>query len=151
MKSRQQLRHAARPRRRPLWMLATTLVVVGFLSDRMASGQDFGLETEALLRERSQELFGFGPPLDTSAPPSAVPLRHPTQPASAQVLLAGGLGGRYLTRAAADGTTAMVLVPAASPRFLLTCVDSPRALIGSFPGGRRKLNPSVQRIELATG
>ena len=107
---------------------------------------DFGLRVEQILEDQSKRLFGFRKPLEESAPETTGPYRTPTQRASDQVLIAGGLDVEYLTRNAANATDMMALYPAANPSHLITCVEGGRQ---TLTGG--KLNPSVQRIRLTTG
>ena len=107
---------------------------------------DFGLRVEQILEDQSKRLFGFRKPLEESAPETTGPYRTPTQRASDQVLIAGGLDVEYLTRNAANATDMMALYPAANPSHLITCVEGGRQTLS---GG--KLNPSVQRIRLTTG
>jgi secreted PhoX family phosphatase len=47
-----------------------------------------------------------------------------------------------------------MLIPwpdAEHPKYVIGCVESGRQVIGTFPNGRPKYNPSVQRIDLKTG
>ena len=107
---------------------------------------DFGLQAENLLIAHSEKLFGFEKPLEQSAPPTVGPFRTPFQPAKDQIALAHGLKVEYLTREAAEDTDMMAFFPAAHPTHLISCVEAGRSILSD---GR--LNPSIQRIDLATG
>ncbi len=111
---------------------------------------DFGAEMQAMLTSRSMELFGIAVPLPESAPATEGDYRRPTQTAAEQVLLAGGLEVRYLTREAGEKTDMIVLWPdETNPTHLITCVEGGREVISTQTG--LKYNPSVQRISLANG
>lgn len=120
----------------------------GLTGQVMADGGalDFGMRVERLLHTHSEKLFGFGKPLQDSAPAADGVYRKGAQPANDQVLLARGLKAEYLTRTAANATDMMAFYPAVHPTHLITCVESSRAEIAAG-----KFNPSVQRIHLATG
>ena len=123
------------------------LLILFVLPDISAEAKDFGLETEERLRQSARLLFGFGAPPPASAPPAEEPVRHADQPAVGQMVLADGLKVEYVTRQAANLTDQMALWPDnAHPTHLIVCVEMDRKEIA--PG---KLNPSIQRIELATG
>ena len=107
---------------------------------------DFGARVEHLLHAQSEKLFGFEKPLHASAPVTSGVYRTVAQTAKDQVLLAQGLKAEYLTRNAANATDMMAFYPAAHPTHLISCVEGARAEI--VPG---KFNPSIQRINLATG
>lgn len=132
------------------WMTGLLLPVLAFsmvsLSAEADEEKDFGLKVEQKLKSQSERWFGFGKPLEASAPATAGPYRTPTQPASDQVLLAEGLQAEYLTRDAGNLTDMMAFYPEADPSHLITCVEGGRTTLS---GG--KLNPSVQRIHLTTG
>ncbi len=110
------------------------------------SVHDFGVNVERLLHAHSEKLYGFEKPLQDSAPASSGAYRSVVQTAKDQVLLAHGLKAEYLTRNAANATDMMAFYPAANPTHLITCVEGGRAEIVTG-----KFNPSVQRINLATG
>ena len=117
---------------------------------------DFGIQVEKLLKEQSEKLFGVEKPLKTSAPATVGAYRTPSQSAYDQVLVANGLKVEYLTREAANATDMMAFYPAQNPTHLVTCVEGGRQFLidGGTPGvydAGDKLNPSVQRINLATG
>jgi len=107
--------------------------------------RDFGSNVDSLLKAVAPLLFGFTP-IGKSAPESTGVYRTPIQSAHRQVRLAPGLSVQYLTRDAADSTDMMAFFPQNNPTHLITCVESDLEEIA--PG---KLNPSVQRIDLATG
>lgn len=123
------------------------LLVVGAAQPQTASAGDFGLFVQDLLAKRSNALFGILKPLDASAPATSGAYRAPGQAASSQVLLADGLTAEYVTRDAANHTDMMAFWPNDQrPTHLITCVEADQQEIA--PG---KLNPSVQRINLASG
>ncbi len=106
---------------------------------------EFGEKTERLLNVQSMKNFGIRKSLSTSAEGSVE--RVPGQDATDLVELAEGLSGRILTRDAGHKTDMMVLWPnATNPTHLVTCVEEGRRTLDD---GR--LEPSVQRINLATG
>lgn len=113
--------------------------------------RDFGAKVEHLLKSQSEKLFGFNRPLEESAPATSGAYRAAEQSASDQVLLARGLRAQYLTRDTANHTDMMVFYPATNPTHLITCVEGGRQIIATLADGSEKFNPSVQRIELATG
>ncbi len=113
--------------------------------------RDFGAKVEQLLKAQSEKLFGFNRPLEESALATTGAYRSAGQTAYDQVLLAKGLRARYLTRDTANHTDMMVLYPAVNPTHLISCVEGGRQVIGTLADGSAKYNPSVQRIELATG
>jgi hypothetical protein len=118
---------------------AVTHAEVNFLA------RDFGSNVDSLLKAVAPLLFGFTP-IGKSAPETTGAYRMPNQGAHRQVRLAPGLSVQYLTRDAADSTDMMAFFPQDNPTHLITCVESDLEEIA--PG---KLNPSVQRIDLATG
>jgi secreted PhoX family phosphatase len=128
--------------------LATTINLQPSVSPAGDQTLDFGLQVEDELYEQSDKLFGVKKPLDQSAPPTSGPYRTSFQTAAAQVLLAKDLKAEYLTRTAANATDMMEFFPAQNPTHLITCVEGGRATLSDGSG---RLNPSVQRINLANG
>lgn len=114
---------------------------------------DFGELMQKQLETGTARLFGFTKPVTASATTPSGFARSPDQPASAQIALAQGLQVRYLTRTAAQNTDQMAFWPTDNaPTHLITCVEEfERQVIGQFPNGTEKYNPSVQRIRLADG
>lgn len=113
---------------------------------------DFGLKMQANLEKYARDLFGFGRTLTETAAPAAVPFRSPAHSAKDQMELAKDLKVRYISRTAANNFDQMVLWPDDdAPTHLIGCVEGGRATIGTWPGGQAKLNPSVQRVDIATG
>ena len=112
---------------------------------------DFGAEREASLKQHSNELFGFGTPLDSSADFAGYTGRTSSQVPGDLITLAGGLQMEFLTRAAANKTDMMSLWPheSASATHLITCVEG--GAESNLGGNADKYNPSVQRINLSTG
>jgi DNA-binding beta-propeller fold protein YncE len=115
--------------------------------------KDFGTNVEKLLEIMTPALFGFGKPLDASAPPTTGAYRTASQGALDQVLVAKGLKVEYLTRSAANNTDMLAFWPAANPTHIITCVEDFNlpAAIGTYPSGLPKFQPSVQRINLKNG
>lgn len=109
-------------------------------------GRDFGRLVERALHEHSEKYFGFSKPLKDSAPATTGQYRTTSQKAIDQILLAKGLKVEYLTRDAANLTDMMTFFPAEKPTHLVTCVEGP---VETLSNGKR--NPSVQRINFATG
>lgn len=142
-----------------LRVLSAALLAAGVgtvaTADETGFDHDFGRIVDALLKTGARPLLGLPGTLNQSAPATVSPYRTAAQPASQQVLLPPGLTARYLTREAADSTDMMAFYPAAAPTHLITCVEGDReelagdGLRGYAAGD--KFNPSVQRIELATG
>ena len=120
---------------------ATLVPTVSFADPR-----DFGVEVEDRLASRANHLFGISKPLADSAPPTVGPYRTLTQTAGDQLAAAKGLKVEYLTRDAADLTDMLAFFPASAPTHLITCVEGARQTLANG-----KLNPAVQRINLATG
>lgn len=116
--------------------------------DNLAKEKDFGATVEQMLKMQSEILFGFGQPLNQSAPEISEDeaYRSPAQQAMDQVLAADGLQVRYLTRNAAERTDMMAFFPLENPTHLIACVQGNRQ---ELSGG--KLNPSIQRINLVSG
>jgi hypothetical protein len=117
----------------------TTHAEVNFLA------RDFGSNVDSLLKALAPLLFGFTS-IGKSEPETTGAYRLPNQGPREQVRLGPGLSVQYLTRRAADSTDMMAFFPRQHPTHLITCVESDLEQIG--PG---KLNPSVQRIDLASG
>jgi secreted PhoX family phosphatase len=114
----------------------------------LAADLDFGDFVENTLRARSKKLFGILKPLSESAPATTGAYRTTAQAAADQLAAAKGLKVEYLTRNAGDLTDMMEFFPAANPTHLITCVEGGREVIDAASG---RLNPSVQRINLASG
>ena len=135
----------------------TTLAVALAAAAGAASAFDFGAHVEDQLDAHSMQLFGIVEPLVDSAPPTAGAYRTAAQAASAQVLLAKGLKVEYLTRNAANAVDMFSFWPSESaPTHLIACIEGGRSQLAGdadtsayAPGD--KFNPSVQRIDLATG
>ncbi|HBG30856.1 alkaline phosphatase PhoX [Candidatus Macondimonas diazotrophica] len=134
---------------RPTW----ALLGLGLLASGPTLAADFGELMQKQLESGSNRLFGFTKPLAESATTPSGYARAPGQPATDHILLAKGLRVSYLTRDAADKTDQMVFWPSdAKPTHLITCVEEfERQVIGTFPNGTEKYNPSVQRIRLSDG
>lgn len=113
---------------------------------------DFGLRIDNQLDALSYELFGIGKPLAAPAAPVPLPYRSPSHAASDQIILAKNLKAEYVTRQVANAADMISFWPdASSPTHLLLCIEGGRQVIGTWPDGSQKFNPSVQRVSLATG
>ncbi len=111
-----------------------------------ADTRDFGLFVQNNLRATARATLGLPQPLTQSAPATAGAYRTAEQTAREQVRIPAGLRAAYLTRQAADSTDMLAFYPAAAPTHLITCVEGGREVLSGST-----LNPSVQRIDLATG
>lgn len=123
-------------------ILTTFTVPMVFADDT----KDFGTRVEQMLSTHSEKLFGFEKPLTESAPATTGPYRTLEQKATEQALTAKGLKVEYLTRNAANATDMMAFFPAENPSYLISCVEGSRTEIATG-----QYNPSVQRVNLATG
>ncbi len=133
-------------------MQTLSLAVISVIATHgTVQAADLGTRVEQQLSAQSNRLFGFNQPLTASAPATSGAYRTETQSVTDQILLAQGLSARYLTRAAGNHTDMLALYPAANPTHLITCVEGGREIIGTFADGSDKYNPSLQRIDLATG
>jgi hypothetical protein len=128
---------------------AGALLAAGIAS---AAQPDFGTWVEKQLDAFSEPLFGVKQPLDTPAPAIATPYRTASQKASDELLLAKGLKAEFVSRTVANSLDQMTLWPSADhPKYIIGCIEGGRQVIGAFPNGKPKYNPSVQRIDLKTG
>lgn len=117
-----------------------------------AGTHDFGAWIEDQLDAFSEPLFGVKKPLSAPAPEIATPYRTASQKAGDQILLAKGLKAEYVTRTAGNALDQIAFWPDAEhPKYVLACIEGGRQVIGSYPGGNPKYNPSVQRIDVKTG
>jgi hypothetical protein len=78
-------------------MMGVPIVTVQASEFEGFDGLDFGAIVQHGLEQSSFIWFGVGKPLKNSASPTTGSYRTPTQPASAQVLLADGLKAEYVT------------------------------------------------------
>jgi len=111
-----------------------------------ADTRDFGLFVQNALRATARATLGLPQPLTESAPATDGAYRTAEQTARDQVLIPDGLTASYLTREAANSTDMLAFYPAAAPTHLISCVEGGREVLSGTT-----LNPSVQRINLATG
>lgn len=122
-------------------------------SATVAAGNDFGASTEHLLRTHSNEEFGIVKPIEASA--SGTVPRADGHKAGDLIMLAKGLEADILTRQAGNAADMFALWPdGENPTHLIFCIEGDREDLGTpLPGtgGLNKFNPSVQRIEIATG
>jgi hypothetical protein len=141
---------------KPCVLAAALAAALGPMTVNADDEFDFGSKVEQLLKAQSEKLFGVEKPLGASAPATVGAYRTPSQSAYGQVLVANGLKVQYLTRNAANSTDMMAFYPVHNPTHLITCIEGGRQFLidGGTPGVYDvgdKLNPSVQRINLATG
>jgi hypothetical protein len=127
-------------------------------SPAVAGARDWGLRAQERLHAHSARWFGISAPLEAGAIEGVAVPRVPGQDADDLVTLAKGLRARILTRQAANAADMFAFWPDdGSPTHLIFCIEGSRAAIGAqgttLPGlgGVTKMNPSVQRIEVATG
>lgn len=130
-------------------LAALLLILLPITAPVLAQVLDFGVLVEDVLRVRSRALFGISQPLEAPATQAdAVPRAQAT--AAQRLLLAGSLRADFVTRRVASLADMMVLWPEPmAPTHLVLCIEQPRQ--GLTPGGHGGLNPSVQRVELASG
>lgn len=124
--------------------------VVSTLSFFPATGlakDDFGQKIEDTLAKAAVKATGMKKVLEPGlCTPQPAGYRTSTQLPEDQLAVPKGLTLEYVTREAGNATDLMVLWPSDNPTHLLTAVEGGRQDLG---GG--KFNPSVQRINLATG
>jgi hypothetical protein len=117
-----------------------------------AAATSLGAFLENHLAANSVVLFGINAPLAASAPTSPTTgYRKPTDTVANLVALAPGLTASIVTRTAANSLDMLLPYPPSAPTHIIACIESARASIGLNPDGSTKYNPSVQRIEIATG
>jgi hypothetical protein len=134
---------------KPICASMIVLMAAGAVQSPSAAAMDFGQFVQGALRTYAPELFGVWAPLNTSVPATVGDYRTPTQIAADQVALAPGLSAEYVTRKAGNKTDMMAFWPNdTAPTHLITCVEGDREEIVLGTG---KMNPSVQRVNLATG
>ena len=115
----------------------------------IATAEDFGLAISQLLFSKSQKLFGFNKPLPSSATTADVVPRELAS-ASQRQLLAGSLGAEFVARNVANLADMIAFWPNdINYTHLIVCIEQGRS--GTTPGGNSGQNPSVQRVDLATG
>jgi hypothetical protein len=113
---------------------------------------DFGTAVEAMLAKEAPALFGIEAPLAASAPETAEEgYRQPGHGPGDSVSLAAGLTADFVSREVADSLDMMAFYPLEKPTHLIACIEGDREEIGKLADGSPKFNPSVQRIELASG
>lgn len=114
----------------------------------LAEGLDLGAAKEKLLSDNSHILFGFGTPVPDSA--TEVVDRALGQPATDRQLLAEGLQVEFVSRAVGGNGDMIAFWPDdISYTHVIVCNELGRS--GTTPGGGGGYNPSVQRVNVATG
>ncbi len=132
-------------------LLALTLAALGAVAapGHASAQDDFGVTIETMLSEKSLRLFGIEAPL---AEPADEGDYVPREEASAgeRLLVAEGLSVQFVTRKAAQDADMFAFWPNGTQlTHLIFCIEQGRS--GTTPAGDDGLNPSVQRIEVATG
>ena len=113
---------------------------IGVVGSALA-GLDFGLDTQNLLKSKSQPLFGVGTPLDASSQDSIDAATADADPTDL-VSLANGLSAQVVTAEpnAGPNTDMMALWPNdTNPTWLITCNEEGES------------DPGVQRIRISDG
>jgi secreted PhoX family phosphatase len=122
-------------------------VLVGVVSTPVVQALDFGAQIEKTLHGLSRVLFGFRRPLEAPATEADV---VPREEATAQQrqLLARGLEAAFVARNVANLGDMIAFWPDdLTYTHLIICIEQGRSE-DTTPAG---LNPSVQRVALATG
>ncbi len=118
---------------------AITTVSVGALAT------DFGRKIEKLLKEHASKLYGIEAPLYKGFTDNVS--REPGQAATDLIKLAPGLKASILTRQVANSVDMLAFWPNDDrPSHLVVCIEGDRETIKD-----KKLNPSVQRVDIDTG
>jgi hypothetical protein len=141
----------------PRHVFALTTLAASMLCATAAGATDIGKIHDTMLSTWSHQLFGFSAPISASATATTGAYRSATnQGPLAQIKLAKGLTARYVTRTAANSLDMMVLWPVANPTHIIGCIEGGRSQLtgdadtAAYAAGD-KFNPSIQRINLATG
>lgn len=128
--------------------IAVALVVA---SISLASAEDFGERVEQLLKAQSQKFFGFNNPLQNSATDADVVPRDETNSPSDRQFLAHGLTPKFVARNVAFLADMIAYWPDdINYTHLIVCIEQSREE-GSGDPAIAGENPSVQRVDLATG
>lgn len=126
------------------------LVSIAIVSSAQASDEGLPQKVEDHLYEHSKKYFGFDNPIKTSETIS-VP-RASAQKASDLIKLASGLQAEIVSRKIADSSDMIAFWPNDnSPSHIISCVEVDNNQIGTYPSGKPKLAPSLQRLDLKTG
>ncbi|MGZ8153357.1 MAG: alkaline phosphatase PhoX [Methylovulum sp.] len=129
-----------------LLAFAISMTVSGIAS---AAG-DFGMETQNLLKSQAYKYFGIVKPINASETVS-VPREH-HQGVNQLIKLATGLKAEIVSRKVANSSDMMAFWPNdTNPTHIVSCIEVGNDAIGTYPSAQTKLEPSVQRIDLATG
>ncbi|TNF06550.1 MAG: hypothetical protein EP323_04745, partial [Gammaproteobacteria bacterium] len=131
--------------------LAVCAAVAGTVVAAENKPMDFGMKVQHLLNAQSEKLFGFDEPLQESFDGHTG--RMAGQNADDLILLAEGLEATILTREAGDKADMFALWPNdEAPTHAIFCIEGGREDLGTTLGsGITKYNPSIQRVDLATG
>jgi hypothetical protein len=127
-----------------------TLAISLTVSDAATAADDFGMKVQHQLEIHAKKYFGIISPLHDSE--SVTVLRAPMQSASDLIKVAHGLNARIVTRKVAHSSDMMAFWPSdTNPTHIVSCVEVGNSPIGTYSSGQTKLEPSVQRVDLATG
>jgi hypothetical protein len=125
--------------RRKLALALVTLVVVSAAGAALAAFDDWGLEQQTQLQNKSRPLFGVGQPLTTSSNVDLNQAQALADPASL-ITVAKGLKVSVVTAGkAAPNLDQMVLWPQADPKYIVACNEEGVS------------QPALQKISLETG
>ncbi|WP_181699447.1 alkaline phosphatase PhoX [Chthonobacter albigriseus] len=129
-----------------------TLLAAGLiLCAGSASAEDFGVAVEKMLNAQVGVRFGFEAGIGPSAGESPEEgYRQPAHLPTDSIILAKGLKAEFLSRDVANDLDMMAFYPLEKPTHLIACIESDREF-SKAADGALKFNPSVQRIDLATG
>jgi hypothetical protein len=125
--------------RRKIALVLVTLVVVSAAGAALAAFNDWGLEQQTQLQNKSRPLFGVGQPLTMSSTVDLNQAQALADPAGL-VTVAKGLKVSVVTAGkAAPNLDQMVLWPQADPKYIVACNEEGVS------------QPALQKISLETG
>lgn len=131
---------------KPLVAVAVVSTLSFFPTTGLAK-DDFGQKIEDTLAKAAVKATGMKKVLETGqCTPVPSGYRTAAQFAEDQLAVPKGLTVEYVTREAGNATDMMVLWPPENPTHIISAVEGGRQDLGDG-----KFNPSVQRINLATG
>lgn len=134
-----------------VFALAAGVAVSGMASAGIDNNVlDAGQRFQKLLHENAYKYFGFFKPLILSE--SLTVPRATGQKSNDLIKLASGLKAEIVSRKIANSSDMIAFWPNdMKPSHIISCVEVGKNEIGKYPSGQAKLEPSVQRINLATG
>lgn len=111
---------------------------------------DLGEVIQNFISNHSLKYLGFSQPIEQSETVT-IP-RAPSQKATDLIKLASGLKANIVSRKIANSSDMMAFWPSdTKPTHLITCIEVGNSVIGAYPSGKAKREPSVQRLDLQTG